>query len=130
MGLESGAPGHPPRKSKTELQAEIERFSRLYVASSQVSHAVVRSRSRQELLDEVVRVLVDAGKFAMALVSWCDPATHELVPVARCGDAQGYVDRIRGFADDRPEGKGPWGTAFRAATPYVCDDFLSDPRTL
>jgi len=130
MGLESGAPGHPPRKSKTELQAEIERFSRLYVASSQVSHAVVRSRSRQELLDEVVRVLVDAGKFAMALVSWCDPATHELVPVARSGDPRGYADRIRVFAGDVPEGQGPSGVAFRSATPYVCNDFLNDPRTL
>jgi PAS domain S-box-containing protein len=116
--------------SETELQAEIERFGRLYVASSQVSHAVVRSRSRQELLDEVVRVLVDAGKFAMALVSWHDPATHELVPVARFGDPQRYTDRIRVFGDERPEGQGPSGTAFRSATPYICNDFRNDPRTL
>jgi GAF domain-containing protein len=91
---------------------------------------VVRSRSRQELLDEVVRMLVDAGKFAMALVSWHDPATQELVPVARFGDALGYADRIRVFGDERPEGQGPSGTAFRTATPYVCNDFLNDPRTL
>jgi len=93
--------------SEPDLQAEIERFGRLYVASSHVSHAVVRSRSRQELLDEVVRVLVDVAKFAMALVSWHDPATHELVPVARFGDPERYTDRIRVFGDDRPEGQGP-----------------------
>jgi len=90
-----------------ELQAEIERFGRLYVASSHVSHAVVRSRSREELLQEVVRVLVDVGKFAMAFIAWHDPATHELVPVARFGDAHGYVDRVRMFTDERPEGQGP-----------------------
>ena len=116
--------------SETEPQAEIERFGRLYVASSQVSHAVVRSRSRQELLDEVVRVLVDVGKFSMALISSHDPATQELVPVARFGDPQRYTDRIRVFGDERPEGQGPSGTAFRSATPYVCNDFLTDPRTL
>ena len=116
--------------SETELQAEIERFGRLYVASSHVSHAVVRSRSRQELLDEVVRVLVEIGKFAMALVSWHDPATQELVRVARFGDPQRYTDRIRVFGDERPEGQGPSGTAFQSATPYVCNDFLNDPRTL
>jgi PAS domain S-box-containing protein len=115
---------------EAELQAEIERFGRLYVASSRVSHAVVRSRSRQELLDEVVRVLVEVGKFATALVSWHDPATHELVLVARFGDPQRYTDRIRVFGDERPEGQGPSGTAFRSATPYVCNDFPSDPRTL
>jgi len=40
-------PRHKPPMSETELQAEIQRFGRLYVASSHVSHAVVRSRSRQ-----------------------------------------------------------------------------------
>jgi PAS domain S-box-containing protein len=115
---------------ETELQAEIERFGRLYVASSRVSHAVVRSRSRQELLDEVVRVLVDVGRFAMALISWHDPATKELIPVARFGDVHGYVDRVRMFTDERPEGQGPAGTAFRTATPYVCNDFWKDSRTL
>jgi PAS domain S-box-containing protein len=116
--------------TEAALQAEIERFGRLYVASSHVSHAVVRSQSRQELLDAVVRVLVEVGKFAMALVSWHDPATQELVPVARFGDPHRFTDRIRVFGDERPEGQGPSGTAFRSAAPYVCNDFLKDPRTL
>jgi len=116
--------------NEAELQAEIERFGRLYVASSHVSHAVVRSRSREELLNEVVRVLVEVGKFAMAFVSWHDPATRELVPVARFGDAMGYADKVRMFTDERPEGQGPGGTAFRTGVPYVCNDFLNDPRTL
>jgi len=58
--------------SETEPQAEIERFGRLYVASSQVSHAVVRSRSREELLREVVRVLVEmleSGKSPTEIIS-------------------------------------------------------------
>src|SRR5579871_2013265 len=38
---------------------------RLYLASNQISHAVVRSRSRQELLNEVARVMVESGEFAM-----------------------------------------------------------------
>jgi PAS domain S-box-containing protein len=116
--------------TEAALQAEIERFGRLYVASSRVSHAVVRSQSRQELLDAVVRVLVEVGKFAMALISWHDPVTHELVPVARFGDPHCYADRIRVFGDERPEGQGPSGTAFRSATPYVCNDFFNDPLTL
>jgi PAS domain S-box-containing protein len=108
----------------------MERLGTLYIASSQVAHAVVRSSSREELLREVVRVLVDAGNFAMAFISWHDPATHELVPVARCGDTHGYVDGIRMFTDERPEGQGPAGAAFRAGIPYVCNDSLNDPRTL
>jgi PAS domain S-box-containing protein len=116
--------------SDATLQADIQRFGRLYVASSHVSHAVVRSRCRQELLDQVVRLLVDVGEFAMALVSWHDPASGELLPGVRYGDLQGYAERIHMFADETPEGQGPGGTAFRQGVPYVCNDILNDPSTL
>ena len=115
---------------ETQLQDETERFGRLYIASSAVSRAVARSRSREELLQEVVRVLVDVGKFVMALIAWNDQQTSELIPVARFGDGQAYADRVRMFTDERAEGQGPAGTAFRAGIPYICNDFLSDPHTI
>jgi PAS domain S-box-containing protein len=89
----------------------------------------VRSRTRQELLDEVARILVESGGFDMAFVAWHDPESHELKPVARFGDTTGYVDRIQIFGDERPEGLGPAGTAFRSGTCFLCRDFLEDPRT-
>ena len=116
--------------SEAILHVELERFGRLYATSSHVSRAVVRNGSREELLQEVVRVLVEVGKFAMALIAWHDPASHELVPMARCGDADRYADCIRVFTDGRPEGQGPGGTAFREGVPYVSNDFLNDPLTV
>jgi PAS domain S-box-containing protein len=83
-----------------------------------------------ELLNEVVRVLVESAGSSMACVLWHDPATHELAPVARFGDADHYLDRIKVFADESPEGQGPAGIAFRTRTPYYCNDFLNDPRTI
>jgi len=116
--------------SGADFQADVERFGRMYAASSHVSRAVMRGQSREELLREVVRVLVEAGKFAMASIAWRDPETNELVPVARFGNEEGYVAHIHVFADERPEGQGPAGTAFREGKPYICNDFLNDPRTL
>jgi len=111
-------------------QPEIERFRRLYIASTKVNHALARSRTRDELVDEVVRVLVEEAGFAMASIAWHDPATHELKPIARFGDTGHYLDRIKIFADDSPEGQGPAGTAFRTRTPYYCNDFQNDPLTV
>jgi two-component system, cell cycle sensor histidine kinase and response regulator CckA len=111
------------------FQTEASRAGRLYLASSNISHAVVRSRTREELLNEVARVLVQSGGFAMAFVAWYDPQSQELKPVARFGDTGGYVDRIRIFGDGRPEGQGPAGMAFRSGVCYLCQDFLDDPRT-
>ncbi len=97
------------------------------MALSGVSRAVVRFRSRQEFLNEVTRVLVESGKFEMTMISWHEPETQRLVPIARCGDKHGYGDCIRIFADEREEGLGPGGTAFRTGLPYVSNDFMNDP---
>jgi GAF domain-containing protein len=116
--------------AESRTQPEGERVGRLFVALAQVNHAVAQSRSRAELLEEVVRALVESAGFAMAFIARHDPASHELAPVARFGDAGHYLDRVKMFADESPEGQGPAGTAFRTRAPYYCNDFLNDPRTI
>ncbi len=111
-------------------RVQLDRFGRLYLASSEVSHAIVRSQSREELMRLAVEALVGAGEFAMAFIAWHDPATHQLNPVASCGDFWGYANQVKIFTDDRPEGLGPGGTAFRTKTPYFCNDFLNDTHTV
>ncbi|HEY3381331.1 MAG TPA: PocR ligand-binding domain-containing protein [Vicinamibacterales bacterium] len=111
-------------------EAEIARLSRLYAALSEINQALVRVQSRQDLFDEICRVLVTAGGFQMAWVGWVEPGTLEIRVVASHGDDTGYLDGIRLFADDRPEGRGPTGTAIREGRHYICNDFLNDPCTL
>ncbi|MBS1873684.1 MAG: PAS domain-containing protein [Acidobacteria bacterium] len=116
--------------SGPEQPIGAERFGRLYRASGCISSAVVRSKSRSQLLNEIVQILVETAGFGMSFVVWLDPATQRLTPVARYGDATGYTERIRIFADDRPEGGGPSGIAFRTGQAYVCHDFMNDPSTV
>jgi len=92
------------------------------VTSTAIGRAVLRSRSREALLAEVVRVLVDTGCFSMAFIAWHQPATGRLVPVSRFGKGTEYVDR--------PEVRGPAETAFHEGVPSICNDFLNDPHTL
>jgi PAS domain S-box-containing protein len=107
----------------------VGRPGRLYFASSQISRAGLRSHTRLQLLNEIVRILVERGGFAMASASWYDPDSHDLKPVAWFGDAAGHDDLIRVFGYERPEGKGPGGTAFRTGVCYLCQDLLEHPRT-
>ncbi|MGH7670613.1 MAG: PAS domain S-box protein, partial [Gemmatimonadaceae bacterium] len=108
----------------------LARLTRLYSALSQVNQAIVWTPEREELLQKVCRVLGEHGGFAMIWVGWRDPETEQLVPVAIWGDEGGYVARIRVFADDRPEGQGPSGTAFREDRPVITNDSLNDSSTL
>ncbi len=107
-------------------EAEVRRLSRLYAALSQINQAIVRTPGRDELFRRLCEVLVETGGFGMAWVGWNDPDTSRLVPVAVAGDGQDYVRSIRVYSDDRPEGRGPSGQAFRSGQPCVCGDLLTD----
>jgi PAS domain S-box-containing protein len=113
-----------------EREGEIARLSRLYAALSQVNQAIVWMPTRDELFQKVCQVLVEHAGFRLAWIGWCVPETHQLVPVAECGDENGYLQRINVYTDERPEGQGPSGTAFRTGRPYICNDMLNDPATL
>ncbi|WP_395732825.1 ATP-binding protein [Prosthecobacter sp.] len=113
-----------------EHQLEIERLKRLYAALSQINHAIVRKPQREELFKKICTVLVGHGGFLMAWIGWNDPETKRLMPVAECGDTGGYLHNIQIYTDERPEGLGPSGTAFREGRPYICNDLLNDPSTL
>ncbi|MDE3195913.1 MAG: PAS domain-containing protein [Acidobacteriota bacterium] len=101
-----------------------------YAALNGVVRAGTDARSPEQYAAEVTRILVECGEFAMSHIAMLDAATNQLVVIAKSGDSAGYTDRIRIFADERPEGRGPGGTAFREGTPRICNDFLNDPRTV
>ncbi|MEN3942587.1 PAS domain S-box protein [Prosthecobacter sp. SYSU 5D2] len=117
-------------KGYEELKAhekELERQKRLYAALSQINQSIVWTRSREELLPKICQSLTQHGGFDMAWIGQHDEGTHRLLPVAASGDENGYLQDIQIYTDDRPEGQGPSGTAFRQKQPYVCNDLLNDP---
>ena len=66
----------------------------------------------------------------MAWIGWHNPINDLIEPVAAFGDEAGYLRGISVYASDRPEGRGPSGTALRENRVSVCNDYASDPRTL
>lgn len=107
---------------------DIERISRLYASLSEIDQAIVLTTNREALFARVCEALVDRGAFCVAWVSWFDPQTARLVPVAVAGDHSGYVESIELYAADGcAEGRGPSGRAFRDGEPHVSQDFFTDP---
>ena len=115
--------------ASTHVQ-EIEQLNRLYSALTRISQAIVRTQHRDQLVSSVCKILVEQGGFGMAWIGWHDPATRRLVPLAQAGDETGYLQRIQVYADDRPEGRGPPGRAFRSNRPYICLDLFADACTV
>jgi PAS domain S-box-containing protein len=109
-------------------EREIARLSQLYAALSQINQALVWMPTREELFSKICQALVEHGGFGMAWIGWRDASSLRLVPVAECGDENGYLKTIEVYTTDRPEGRGPAGTAFRTQRSYVCNDLFDDPN--
>ncbi len=108
-------------------EREIARLGRLYAALSQINQAIVFQKTRPALLQKVCDVLVEFGEFRLAWIGMVDPPSLRILPQAKSGDAHGYVEQLEVFVDDRPQGRGPIGMAFRDGCAHVCLDTLADP---
>jgi len=108
------------------LTGHIERLSRLYHTQSHVNQAIVRCRDRQELFDEICRILVEDGGFRMVWIGLADRAFGRLRPVAFSGYEEGYLERVTISTEDVPGGRGPSGRALREGRHFVCPDISTD----
>lgn len=111
-------------------ERELLRMTRLYSALSQVNQAIVWSATRDELFQRVCKVLTEQGGFHMAWIGCYDPETHRILPLAVAGKEPDYLQTVQVYGDDRPEGRGPSGQAFRTGRPCLCNDMLHNPATL
>jgi PAS domain S-box-containing protein len=98
-----------------------------YFSTRLLSRAISGATCREDLFEQVCQALLSQPQFCLAWIGWRDPNTEQLVPVAQAGDHDGYLQAIRFFCDNRLEGQGPAGRAFRLGRPQVHNQLLSDP---
>ena len=108
-------------------EREAGRVARVYATLSMAYEAIVRIRERLPLLAEVCRVLCEQGGLRMAWVGEVDDHGW-IVPVARAGAVNGYLDEIRISVLEVPEGRGPAGTAARERQNIFVADITTDAR--
>ncbi len=114
---------------RKESEDALARFRNTLATLHLCSEVILRATSQEELYTGVCRVLVEAGGYRMAWVGLRqDDDRRTVLPVARAGDDDGYLDQAAVVWADVPEGRGPTGTAIREGRPVVGRSFASDPR--
>ncbi len=106
---------------KHRTEEEIRHLNRLYDVLSQINQTVVRVHSREELLPEVCRVLVERGQVDLAWIGWLDPDTARIEPVAGSGAPMELLAPGGFSADASPQGQGNPGKAIRDGVASVCN---------
>jgi len=117
-------------EDQRETAAQIRRLNTAYAVLSQTNEAIVRLGDRDSLFECICHVAVDTGGYLGAWIGMIDEAGKALLPVARAGGLDAYIDRLRIGTDPAlPEGRGPSAIVLNEGRPYYCQDFLDDPVT-
>lgn len=115
--------------SVDEQTRRLRHANRLYAVLSAVNRTITRKPKREELLQEICRILVEVGEFRLAWFGIAD-SDGWLVPEASCGDTLGYLETLRLTNLDIPAGHDPVGTAIRENRPVICNTIPTDPDML
>jgi PAS domain S-box-containing protein len=108
-------------------ETRARQLARLYALSSSVNEAVSRIRDPARLYEHACRIVVEQGRLRLAWVGLYDAASDRLVPVARVGADDGYVDRITVGVHDQRTAGGPAARALREGVAVVANDVARDP---
>jgi signal transduction histidine kinase/CheY-like chemotaxis protein len=108
-------------------ETRVRELARLYAVSSSVNEAISRIREPARLYEHACRIAVEQGLMRLAWVGMHDPIADRLVPVARFGADDGYLDRIALSLRDERTGRGPAARALLSGAPAVTNDIAADP---
>jgi len=114
---------------RRRAEARIGQLNRLYSVLSHAGRAIVHTRARNELFQEICRVIVEHGRFQMAWVGLLETGTGLVTPVASCPrDAEYLTNIVITVGGTQPAERGPIETAIRESRHVLCNDLLTDPR--
>lgn len=107
---------------RRQNEQRILQLNRLLRTISEINQLMTREHSRQVLLTEACRVLVQHGGYRMAWIGLADRGNGTVQPVAQAGVVEGYLENILIRWDDSLLGQGPTGTAIRQQRSVINQD--------
>lgn len=107
---------------------ELNKMNRVYSLISQINNLIIRSKNKEELLQEICRIAITYGKFRMSWIGMLNDDGKTINTTASCGFVDGYFESTKGISIlDEPMGKGPSGTSMREGRTIICNDIGKDP---
>jgi diguanylate cyclase (GGDEF)-like protein/PAS domain S-box-containing protein len=98
---------------RKNAEQRIIHLNRLLRTIGQARQMMVREHSRERLLSETCRILVEHGEYRMVWIGLADFSSGVVKPVAHAGTESDYLDSVEIRCDDSPLAHGPTGTAIR-----------------
>jgi PAS domain S-box-containing protein len=111
--------------------AELEQLSCRYMLLSETRHAVVRNRSRGELLRAICRIAVEHGGLRLAAIVLTDQTDRPAMLAGSHSEAAGSPTGFDAALDEFANtGLGLSAETLRSGKLVVVNDFVNDPTTV
>jgi len=109
-----------------ESERKITRLNRVYSVLSRVNEAIVHFHKPMQLMQEVCKIVVQEGGYAMAWIGFEDPETHRIKGVVASGAVDDFFVNVRMSSEDIISGQGPTVTALRKGKYITCNNIRAD----
>jgi PAS domain S-box-containing protein len=106
---------------KHTTERKIRRLNRLLDVLGQVNQAIMRLRSREELLPAICSLVVERGAVELAWISWLDQETSEITTAAYLETQSADVDASNICVDGGSKYTDISARAIREGKPVVCN---------
>ena len=109
-----------------ENEQKMMRLNRVYSVLTRVSEAIVHIQNRMQLMQEVCKIAIQEGGYAMVWIGFEDPETHRIKGAVASGAVDDFFVNVRMSAEDLSNGQGPTVTALRKGKNIICNDIQAD----
>ncbi len=114
---------------RNRARKRLERLNKALRAQSKSNEALLRATSESDLMNSVCKVVVEEAGYRFAWVGLAEQDKEKSVlPVAKFGFEDGYLEKLDISWADTERGRGPAGTAIRTGLPVPVGDFVTDPH--
>lgn len=113
---------------RKQMEEKLGRATRALKTLSDCKHVLVHSQEEPAFLQEICRIIVEAGGYRMAWVGLArQDEAQSVQPVAQAGFEEGYLQTVNITWADTERGRGPTGKAIRTGQTSIIHRASSDP---
>jgi len=105
-----------------ENERKIIRLNRVYSVLARVSEVIVLSHDRMQLMQEICKIAVQEGGYAMAWIGFEDPETHRIKGVVAAGAVDDFFVNERMSSEDITNRQSPTIITMRKRKYSICND--------
>ncbi len=113
--------------ARKQAEVALSRVNRALTTLNACNEALIHTTTEADLLQSICRLIVEIGGYRFAWIGIARLDQEKTIqPVAQFGGTDEELSRLRTTWADNVWGRGPTGTAIRAATTQVNQDFLTN----